>query len=124
MLTRTSYFTVGGIVLAFILFVGGMSFGKSRYTSSLIATKYIDGKYGRAFYCVEVTGREEDGWVKVYAKIHIGGLNAGYWHDCGKIGSAKGWPEARKRFGDIEPDEKGISIGLYRLEREEYENHR
>ena len=32
--------------------------------------------------------------------------------------------EARRRFGEIQWDGKGVSIGPYRIERKQYENHR
>ncbi len=118
------FFTIAGIALLAIPFFIGMYYGQKDYTDTLLAVKYVDGRYGPAFYGVEVTGREEGSRVAVYAKISINALSDGYYHDCGRIGTAKSWPEARKRYGDIQWDGQGVSIGPYRIERKEYENHR
>ena len=52
-------------------FAAGMYCGKNRYTNSLIAVKYIDGKYGAGCYGVEVTGHERGETVEISAKIFI-----------------------------------------------------
>lgn len=118
------FFTIAGIALLVISYFIGVHYGENDYMNSLIAVKYVDGRYGTAFYGVEVTGQEEGDRVAVYAKIYVHALSDGQTHDCGRIGTAKSWPEARKQFGDIQWDGKGISIGPYRIERKQYENHR
>ena len=105
-------------------FAAGMYCGKNRYTNSLIAVKYIDGKYGAGCYGVEVTGHERGETVEISAKIFIYSISGGYYHDFGLIGTASSPQEARRRFGEIQWDGKGVSIGPYRIERKQYENHR
>lgn len=112
------------IVIAVAAFQAGMYFGKAQYEQSLIAVKYIDGKYGPAFYCIEVIGKEKNSIIEIYARIHIGPPADGYYHDCGMIGTAADWTEARQNFGNILCPENGISIGPYQLEHKQYENHR
>ena len=60
-----------------------------------------------------------------YARIHIGGIDKLYCYDCGKIGIAFGWQEAKNKFGNINFDGSVLSIGnSYSIEKEKYENHR
>ena len=114
-----------GILGAILLFVIAFCWGWEYYKSGLIAVKHIDGKYGKAFYGVEVTGKDAGNRIEVYARIMIGGMNRFYCHNCGKISIAKDWEEARAKFGDIRFDGKTLFIGEnYSLERTEYENHR
>ncbi|MEG2118690.1 MAG: hypothetical protein RRY76_05745, partial [Clostridia bacterium] len=86
--------------------------------------KHVDGKYGEAFYAVEVTGKEAYGNIEVYAKIFVGSRDSNYYHDCGKIGIGENWQVARKLFGDVQYDGNVITIGAYKIERNRYENHR
>lgn len=123
------YWVVGGlwavvmILIVAIAFRVGASIGESRYSESLIAMKYVDGKYGPGHYGVEVRGKKQGARVEVYARILID-PSGSYYHNCGLIGSAPTWEEARRDFGDVQWDGKGVSIGSYRIERGEYENHR
>ena len=109
-------------VLAFLI---GFYCGTDDYKSDLIAVKHIDGKYGKAFYGVEVWGKDIGNRIEIYARIHIGGVDKFYYHDCGKIGIAKNWEDARAKFGDITFDGSYLSIGSdYYISKEEYEKHR
>ena len=113
--------SLGGI----FLLIGGFSYGRSSYQSDLIAVKYVDGRYGKAFYCVEVFGKKHAGGIRVFAKIHIGGLSSGYCHDCGEIGSAESWVMARQSFGAIRLDGDLLWIGdTFSIAKSQYENHR
>ncbi len=115
-----------GIAVWALLVLCGFYFGKSPYQSETIALKYMDrGESLKSFYCVEVVGKKFKGEIDVYAKIHIGGLSSGYYHDCGKIGTAKTWQEARSRFRSIRIDKETLWIGdSFSLKKSQYENHR
>lgn len=116
---------LGMILCAILLLMIGFHWGRKSYQSKLIAVKYIDGKYGEAFYCVEVIGQEHDREVEVFARILIGGLDSGYYHDCGKIGTASDLTTARQIFGDIHIDGEKLFIGEnFSFEKSQYENHR
>ena len=110
------------------LFLCGFFLGRrflSSYQAELIAVKYIGGRYGKAFYCVEVLGKKRDGVIKVFAKIHIGGLASGYFHDCGEIGAANDWKMARHNFGTVRLDGENLLIGdSFAIAKRQYENHR
>lgn len=110
------------------LFLCGFFFGRrflSSYQAELIAVKYIDGRYGKSFYCVEVLGKKRDGVIKVFAKIHIGGLASGYYHDCGEIGSANDWIMARQNYGTVRLEGENLLIGdSFAIAKKQYENHR
>lgn len=109
-------------VLAFFI---GFYCGTDDYKSDLIAVKHIDGKYGKAFYGVEVFGKEVGNRIEIYARIHIGGVDKFYYHDCGKIGIAFNWQDAKEKFGNISVDGSHLSIGnTYSIKKEKYENHR
>ena len=97
-----------GLLGAILLFVIAFCWGWEYYKSGLIAVKHIDGKYGKAFYGVEVTGKDAGNRIEVYARIMIGGMNRFYCHNCGKIGIAKDWEEARTKFSDIRFDGKTL----------------
>ena len=109
-------------VLAFFI---GFYCGTDDYKSELIAVKHIDGKYGKAFYGVEVFGKNVGPRIEVYARVHIGGVDRAYYHDCGQIGFAWNWQEAKEKFGNITFDGSVLSIGNnYSIPKEKYENHR
>ena len=109
-------------VLAFFI---GFYCGIDDYKSDLIAVKHIDGKYGKAFYGVEVFGKDAGNRIEIYARIHIGGVDKFYYHDCGKIGIAFNWQDAKEKFGNISVDGSHLLIGnTYSIKKEKYENHR
>ncbi|MBR2427402.1 MAG: hypothetical protein IKB16_11765 [Lentisphaeria bacterium] len=115
----------GAVMLAVLLFFIGFYCGRDDYRSGLIAVKHIDGKYGKAFYGVEVFGKAAGNRIEVYARVHIGGVDRNYYHDCGKIGIAWNWQDAREKFGGITFDGSVLSIGsTYSIPKEKYENHR
>ena len=116
---------IGIILLAVLIFFVGFYCGIDDYKSDLIAVKHIDGKYGKAFYGVEVFGKDAGNRIEIYAKIHIGGVDKFYYHDCGKIGIAGNWQEAKEKFGNISFDGSVLSVGnTYSIPKEKYENHR
>ena len=116
---------VGVVLLVVLIFFFGFYCGTDDYKSELIAVKHIDGKYGKAFYGVEVFGKEVGNRIEIYARIHIGGVDKFYYHDCGKIGIADNWQEAKEKFGNISVDGSHLSIGnTYSIKKEKYENHR
>ena len=113
------------VIGAALFFIAGFHCGKQNYKSELISVKHIDGKYGKAFYAVEVFGKDAGNCIEIYAKINIGGFENKYWHNCGKIGIAWNWEEAKQKFSDINFDGSVLSIGKnYSIKKEEYENHR
>ena len=116
---------VGVVLLVVLIFFFGFYCGTDDYKSDLIAVKHIDGKYGKAFYGVEVFGKEVGNRIEIYARIHIGGVDKFYYHDCGKIGIAFNWQDAKEKFGNISVDGSHLSIGnTYSIKKEKYENHR
>ena len=116
---------VGVVLLVVLIFFFGFYCGTDDYKSELIAVKHIDGKYGKAFYGVEVFGKEVGNRIEIYARIHIGGVDKFYYHDCGKIGIAFNWQDAKEKFGNISFDGSVLSIGnTYSIKKEKYENHR
>ena len=116
---------VGVVLLVVLIFFFGFYCGTDDYKSDLIAVKHIDGKYGKAFYGVEVFGKEVGNRIEIYARIHIGGVDKFYYHDCGKIGIAFNWQDAKEKFGNISFDGSLLSIGnTYSIKKETYENHR
>lgn len=119
---------VSGIVAAMI-FLSALSYligsanGVSDFIDSSVAMRWIDGRYGSAFYGVHVFGKTaEDGKVAVSARIYISA--AGYFHDCGQIGEAPDWPAARAIFSNIRATEAALYIGDYQVERAKFESHR
>ena len=116
---------VAVVLLVVLIFFLGFYCGIDDYKSGLIAVKHIDGKYGKAFYGVEVFGKNAGNRINVYARIHIGGVDRAYYHDCGQIGFAWNWQEAKEKFGNITFDGSILSIGnIYSIPKEKYENHR
>ena len=115
----------GVVLLVVLIFFFGFYCGTDYYKSDLIAVKHIDGKYGKAFYGVKVFGKEVGNRIEIYARIHIGGVDKFYYHDCGKIGIAFNWQDAKEKFGNISFDGSVLSIGnTYSIKKEKYENHR
>ena len=92
-----------------------------------IAVSWGDGKYGKAFYGVEVYLEKAETDCVVKARIHIGHGND-YFHDCGEIGRVKNNVEAVDRFGIITWRPEGVKIGngsnSYFIARRGFENHR
>ena len=116
---------IGVVLLAVLIFFVGFYCGTDNYKSDLIAVKHIDGKYGKAFYGVEVFGKDVGNKIEIYARIHIGGIDRLYLHNCGKIGIAFSWQEAREKYGNINFDGSVLSIGnTCSIPMEKYENHR
>ena len=116
---------IGIILLAVLIFFVGFYCGIDDYKSDLIAVKHIDGKYGKAFYGVEVFGKNAGNRIEIYARIHIGGVDKFYYHDCEKIGIAFNWQDAKEKFGNISFNGSLLSIGnTYSIKKEKYENHR
>ena len=116
---------VSVVLLVVLIFFLGFYYGRDAYQSELIAIKHIDGKYGKAFYGVEVFGKDVRNRIEVYARVHIGGVDRAYYHDCGKIGIAFNWQDAKEKFGNISFDGSVLSIGnTYSIKKEKYENHR
>ena len=116
---------VGVVLLVVLIFFFGFYCGRDAYQSELIAVKHIDGKYGKAFYGVEVFGKDVGNRIEVYVRVHIGGVDRAYYHDCGQIGFALNWQEAKEKFGNITFDGSVLSIGNnYSIPKEKYENHR
>ena len=116
---------VGVVLLVVLIFFLGFYCGRDAYQSELIAVKHIDGKYGKAFYGVEVFGKDVGNRIDVYVRVHIGGVDKFYYHDCGKIGIAFNWQDAKEKFGNISVDGSHLSIGnTYSIKKEKYENHR
>ena len=73
----------------------------------------------------KVFGKEVGNRIEIYARIHIGGVDKFYYHDCGKIGIAFNWQDAKEKFGNISFDGSLLSIGnTYSIKKEKYENHR
>ena len=60
-------------VLAFFI---GFYCGTDDYKSDLIAVKHIDGKYGKAFYGVEVWGKDIGNRIEIYARIYVDGISS------------------------------------------------
>ena len=117
------YFSV--LLFAVTVFFIGFYCGMDAYQSELIAVKHIDGKYGKAFYGVEVFGKDVGNRIVVSARVHIGGIDRAYYHDCGQIGFAWNWQEAKEKFGNIAFDGSVLSIGnSYSIPKGKYENHR
>ncbi len=105
-------FKIGGIV------------SKKQFSDDTIARRWVDGKYGQAFYGVHVFAKKsEDQGLDVFARISIGEEND-YFHDCGKIGAATDIRDAREKFGKIEANNQEIAIGEYKLARSKLESHR
>ena len=118
-------YCLGAVLFTVLIFFIGFYCGIDDYKSKLIAAKHIDGKYGKAFYGVEVFGKDVGNQIEIYARIHIGGIDKLYCHDCGKIGIAFNWQEAKNKFGNISFDGSVLSIGNgYSIRKEKYENHR
>lgn len=122
--TKRIFLYFGGLLFAVLVFLTGFYCGIEDYKSELIAVKHIDGKYGKAFYGVEVSGKDCGNRIEIYAKIHIGGVPGNYIHDCGKIGTSKNWKNAKEEFGNISFDGSVLTIGTYAVKKEQYENHR
>lgn len=117
------YIALPVLIAIIIAFLSGWCHGISSYRSSLIAFRYIDGKYGKAFYGIEVYAKENKKHLEVHAKINID-LTGGYYYDCGKIGFASSFADAKKKFGNILFDGENINIGSYRISKSEYATHR
>lgn len=96
-------------------------------TEQVVAMRWGDGKYGRAFYGAQVYLQPTHGEYVVRARVHLGRGN-GYFHDCGVIGKAKTAEEAVEKWSAIEFRDDGLHIGVgangYFLRRDVLERHR
>ncbi len=89
----------------------------------IIAVKWGDGRYGKAFYGAYVfLEPSTDGW-QVRSRVYLGRGNDSY-HDCGVIGTAISDAEAVSRWGTIDWKDDGLHIGKYFLPRDRLEHHR
>ena len=93
----------------------------------IIAVKWGDGKYGKAFYGAEVYFDKKDNVYSVKARIRLGRGND-YFHECGEIGIAHSLEEAVLKYSDIEWTPEGLIIGKneseYFIKRSIIEAHR
>jgi len=90
---------------------------------NLVAMQWVDGKYGKGFYGVQVWLEPEDEKYSVNGRVWIGRGNL-YWQDLGKIGIANSPEEAVQTFGDILLDGPALKIGRYSIEKKLIEQHR
>ncbi len=110
---------VAGMGVGWILFRPGLDYN----LDNLVAMKWIDGKYGKGFYGVQVWLEPENERYSVNGRVWIGRGNL-YWHDLGKIGIANSPEEAVQTFGDILLDGSILKIGKYSIEQKLIEQHR
>ncbi len=93
----------------------------------IVAMKWVDSKYGPAFYGVQVYLVPIPSGYEVKARVHIGRGND-YFHDCGKLGVVKADSEAVSQWGSIEYRDDGLHIGKGSIEfflpKADLENHR
>ena len=72
MKTKNIFQYIGMVLLAVLIFFVGFYCGKNDYQSELIAVKHIDGKYGKAFYGVEVFGKDSKSLLAVeYTQVTL-----------------------------------------------------
>jgi hypothetical protein len=96
---------------------------------TLVAVSWGGGEYGRfgkAFYGVEVFLVEGNDDYAVKARFHIGRGN-GYYHIC-ELGLVSSPSEAVDKFGVVNWTKQGVTIGKgdtsFFMSRKELENHR
>ena len=72
MKTKSIFQYVGVVLLVVLIFFFGFYCGRVAYQSELIAVKHIDGKYGKAFYGVEVFGNDSKSLLAVeYTQVTL-----------------------------------------------------
>ncbi len=93
----------------------------------VVAMKWVDSKFGPAFYGVQVYLEPIPLGFDVMARVHIGRGN-GYFHDCGRLGVVKTDIEAVSQWGMIDYRDDGLHIGegssAFFLPKADLENHR
>lgn len=91
---------------------------------NVVAMKWGDGKYGKAFYGAQVYLAPAPKGNSVRARVLIGAES--YYHDCGELAVVGTKEEAVARFSDIEWSEGGVTFGKngYFLPRARLESHR
>ncbi len=93
----------------------------------IVAMKWVDNKYGQAFYGVQVYLEPIPSGYEVKARVHIG-RGYSYFHDCGRLGVVKTDSEAVSQWGSIEYRDDGLHIGEgsaeFFLPKADLENHR
>ena len=85
---------IGIILLAVLIFFVGFYCGIDDYKSDLIAVKHIDGKYGKAFYGVEVFGKNAGNRIEIYARIYVDGRYLDFFKSYAIL-----TPERRASYG-------------------------
>ncbi len=109
----------GGV--AFLALVIGFSLGylarwgttrdrESDAIQRVVAMSWGDGKYGKAFYGVEVYVLSAKGGYAVHARVWIGHGN-GMWDDLGELGVVGSPEEAVEKWGHVEWSASGLTIG-------------
>ena len=118
------------IVIVIISFLYGLALGwfifkpQENYNiDNLIAMKWIDGKYGKGFYGVQIYYEPENDKYSVKGRVWIGRNNA-YWRDLGILGIVNSPEEALQKFGRIMNDGRMLKIGSYSISQNEIESHR
>ncbi len=85
--------------------------------------KWIDGKYGKGFYGVQIYYEPENGNHSVKGRVWIGRGNS-YWRDLGILGIVNSPEEALQKFGKIDHDGKMLTIGNFSISQKAIESHR
>jgi hypothetical protein len=114
------------ITALLIGFGAGWLISRDRCADSMeriIAVKWGDGRYGKAFYGAYVLLEPSGDGYLVRSRVYLGRGND-YYHDCGVIGTVSNDAEAVSRWGTIDWKDDGLHIGSYFLPRDRLENHR
>jgi len=116
--------------MVIVSFVFGLALGwiifrprQNDNIDNLVAMKWIDGKYGKGFYGVQIYYEPENEKYSVKGRIWIGRANS-YWHDLGILGTVESPEEAVQKFGTVMHDGRMLKIGNFSLSQNEIERHR
>jgi hypothetical protein len=108
-----------GLALGWFIFKPQINYN----IDNLVAMKWIDGKYGKGFYGVQIFYEPENDKYSVKGRIWIGRGNS-YWRDLGTLGVVDSPEQAIQKFGGIIHDGIVLKVGNFTVPQKEIERHR
>ena len=111
------------MTVSFLLGCQSFPYAEDEKIENIVTTQWIDGKYGDAFYGIQVYIEPQDKVYSVKSTIWFGRGND-YFQDLGVIWTVKTPEEAVKRFGTISERNGIVMIGEHSITKKEIETHR
>lgn len=109
-------FLVGIVTGALATWIAVEGTGR-RAVQNIVAMRWGEGKrygnqllYGAEVYLQPASDRTDQPRYSVLGRVWIG-RGDGYWHDLGQLGSVSDPAEASDKWGEIQWDDAGLTIG-------------